>query len=256
MAYSRRPAKDPRTVARDIPGISEILFPQLTTGVVAHLNKKIRPCTGVKAVPDEMVRSSALKPAMLFEVGFARGEQILHGGERVDWDECLRVATMRQRRHFDARLPVSLTDVDMEVADRVGYNLACMLNQLLAEFPQSMLIQSPDIAGYQWLSASKGDFAIGTQLIEVKCTNGNFRSADYRQVLMYWLLSFGSSIEHDTIEWKSCVLLNPRLNGVLVLSFEEVIDLVTGGTAKVELLELFSFIVGEYGLREMSDLGL
>lgn len=30
---------DPRTVARDIPGVFDEVFPQLTPGVVAYLNK-------------------------------------------------------------------------------------------------------------------------------------------------------------------------------------------------------------------------
>lgn len=41
---------------------------------------------------------------------------------------------------------------------------------------------------------------MGDKLIEVKCSGRNFGSADYRQILMYWLLSYMASIEKDTPE--------------------------------------------------------
>lgn len=79
--------------------------------------------------------------------------------------------------------------------------------------------------------------------------------ADYRQILMYWLLSYASSIERDSSEWTSCILLNPRLNYMLDVSFDEIIKLVAGGRSKIQLLELFSSIVGDYGLRAAWDVG-
>ena len=256
MEHRHVAIRDPRTVARDIPGISDILFPQLTAGLVAQLNKNIRPCAGVQRVPIESVCASTLQRAMLFEVAFARGQQILNGKENPDWDDCLKVASIRQRQHFDAAVPESLVGADMEVAEHVARNLADMLSEIRIARPGMELIHSPSITGYQWISSSQGDFAVGTQLIEVKCTNRPFGVRDYRQVLMYWLLSYAAAIERDCTEWTSCILLNPRLNHVVEITFCEIIGFITAGKSKVEILELFSSVVGDYGLRAIADINL
>ena len=253
MRRSRRPARDPRTVARDIPGFSEVLFPQLTPGVVVHLNKRIRSFTSVKAVPDEMIDASNLDKAMLFEMAFARGQQILTGGTSLDWQGCLDVAIVKQSKHFDVRIPESLSDVDIEVADLVGRNLAHMIAELRTRNLHLDLQDGPRVAGYQWISSSEGDFSIGRKLIEVKCTNRRFGAADYRQVLMYWLLSYAASIERGSSEWSHCILLNPRLNHVVEIPFDEIIGFAAAGRSKIELLELFAVVVGDYGLRASSD---
>ena len=256
MSYRRSPIRDPRTVARDIPGISDLLFPQLTPGLVAHLNKRARSCAGVEAVPYELVKASSLRRAMLFEVAFVRGQHILNGRAESDWDECLKIATIRQQRHFDASLPESLQEVDIAVADWVGHNMAKMLKEVLISGPGQELIHSPPIVGYMWIASSEGDFSLGKHLIEIKCTNNNFGSADFRQVLMYWLLSYAASIERDSNEWEKCILLNPRLNHMVEVSFDEIIELSAAGRSKVEIIEIFSFVVGEYGLKRLSDFDL
>jgi hypothetical protein len=90
-----------------------------------------------------------------------------------------------------------------------------------------------------------GDFSVGTNLIEVKCTNKRFLSADYRQMLMYWLLSYCSAIERNTVEWSHGILINPRLNLLFRFSFDDVIEIVAAGKSKPELAELFSAILGD-----------
>lgn len=254
--YSRRPIRDPRTVARDIPGIFDVLFPQLTVGMVAHLNENIRPCVEVNAVPFELTEASTLRKAMLFEVAFARAQQILAGSVGANWSECLQVATNRQKRHFDAVVPSSLSNVDKRIAEWVGHNLAHMLQLIQSNNPMFKLVHSPSIVGYQWIDSGEGDFSVGTHLIEVKCTNKKFGSADYRQILMYWVLSYASAIERGSNEWTRCILLNPRLNYVLDISFDEIIRLSASRRSKVELIELFSFVVGEYGLKAQGDFDL
>lgn len=122
MALSRFPMKDPRTIARDIPGIFDVIFPQLTAGVVAYFNKRATSFKEVEAIPDELVNASTLKHAMLFEISVARGEQLLNGKTNADWEDCFKVATQRQMRHFDAKLPDALLDVDIVIADWVGKN--------------------------------------------------------------------------------------------------------------------------------------
>ena len=232
MAYNRLPMRDPRTVARDIPGISDVIFPQLTPGMVAYFNKKIACSNEVEAIPIELVKASALSRAMLFETAYARGEQLLNGIINADWEDCLKIATQRQQYHYDATLPNALTDSDIVVAEWVGNNLAHMLNQICDDEPEQELKMSPEINGYQWIASGKGDFALGSKLIEVKCSNKNFGSADYRQVLMYWLLSYASVIERNSSEWKSCILLNPRRNHVVEISFNDIIKVAAAGRSK------------------------
>lgn len=257
MGYSRLPLKDPRTVAREIPGIFDGIFPQLTPGTVAFFNKGARASKKVQAIPAELVNASTLSRAMLFEIAFARGEQQIKSVADADWDECLRVATQRQRQHFDAELPTSLFEPDMAVAEQVGKNLALMLTELVAVEPEQELIFSPRVPGYQWIVSGNGDFAVGSRkLVEVKCTNRNFGSADYRQILMYWLLSYAASIEHDAPEWISGVLLNPRLNLVLEVPFDHLVEVTAAGRSKVEVLELFSSIVGDYALKVLPEFRL
>lgn len=55
MPASRLPARDPRTVARDIPGVLDILFPRLTGGLVNALNSKMFAFTDVQAIPAEAI---------------------------------------------------------------------------------------------------------------------------------------------------------------------------------------------------------
>lgn len=256
MAFSRFPMKDPRTVARDIPGIFDLIFPQLTAGVVAYFNKRATSFNEIEAISDELVKASSLKRAMLFEISFARGEQILNGKTNADWEDCLKAATQRQRRHFDAELPDAFLDSDIVVADWVGKNLADMLTQIQARTPAEKLINAPEIFGYQWIASGEGDFSVGPKLIEVKCTNRNFSSADYRQILMYWLLNYASAIEHNSPEWTSCILLNPRLNHVVEISFSDIIEATAAGRTKIEILEFFSSIVGDYALKALSEFKL
>lgn len=59
MAYNRLPRKDPRTIAREIPGIFEVIFPQLTTGVVSYFNKKATHCSDLQSVEDSIADSTA-----------------------------------------------------------------------------------------------------------------------------------------------------------------------------------------------------
>lgn len=253
MNHKRHPARDPRTVARDIPGISEILFPQLTQGMVVHLNRAIQRFSYIRPVPKEMVEASNLSKAMLFEVAVARGHQILDGRPNPDWEECLKVAVGKQSRHFDFTPPSALLEPDIEVAEWVGRNLAHMIGQMQKGGADAELRHAPQVTGYQWISSSEADFSIGSRLVEVKCTNRRFGAADYRQVLMYWLLSYGASIERGYEEWSHCILLNPRLNHFIEMSFDDLIELTTGGRSKIELLELFSVAVGDYGVKGSLD---
>ena len=243
MSADRLPTNDPRTLARDIPGILEILFPQLVAGVVAHFNRKGLAAPECEPVSPQIIQASQLQRAMLFEIAVAVAEQLVACETTVDWNLCLKVAVARQRRHFDAQVPESLSPSDKIAASAVARNLALMLRQQVAG--DAPLVRSPAIPGYRWVASGVGDFSVGTRLIEVKCTNKHFSSADYRQTIMYWLLSYAQSIENGSPEWSELVLMNPRLNLIVGLPFKEIIAIASGGKSKVNLLELFSAIVGE-----------
>lgn len=256
MAYSERPFKDPRTVAREIPGVLDALFPQLTPGTVLYLNKKNKSSANIVAVSDDLIKLSHLKKSMLFEISYARGEQILNGTVSPDWDECLKAATERQRRYFDASIPKELDEADRVVAEKVGANMAQLIREICAVRPGESLVNSPVIPGYQWISSGEGDFSIGKDIVEVKCTSRNFGSADYRQILMYWLLSYAGTIESGDVEWRCGVLLNPRLNRMVQVSFDEIVSIVAAGRSKIEILELFSSVVGDNALKLVSEFKL
>ena len=71
MALSRLPFRDPRTVARDIPGVLDILFPRLTGGLVASINREAFTFDGLVPVSGELIEESQLQKAMLFEIAVA-----------------------------------------------------------------------------------------------------------------------------------------------------------------------------------------
>ncbi len=61
---------------------------------------------------------------------------------------------------------------------------------------------------------------------------------------MYWLLSFAASVERNCAEWSEGVLLNPRSAKYVVLKFDDFLRVISGGRTKVEILQLFSSMVG------------
>lgn len=244
MAQKRLPGRDPATMAR-VPGLLDAVFPYLVPGVVVGLNHRAIEVPGCEAVPQELVARSRLQRAMLFELAVAVAEQIAEGDDTVDWDMCLDVAVKRQKEHFDAIIPEGLSDIDKDISFRVAKNLITMLEYIRAELRSATVQRAPSIPGYQWIAPGVGDFAVGTTLIEVKCTNRRFVSADYRQILTYWLLSYSAAIESGKQEWSDGVLMNPRLNLMVRFAFKDIIRLVAGGRSKVDLLEILSVVIGE-----------
>jgi hypothetical protein len=81
-------------------------------------------------------------------------------------------------------------------------------------------------------------------LIEVKHTERNFGSRDFRQVLMYWLLKYSRSVENIDDVWSEILLLNPRRNAALLVSY----DYLRSASARlnrVELVELLRSAVSQ-----------
>lgn len=245
MALRRLPFRDPRTVARDIPGVLDVLFPRLTGGLVSSLNRNMFSFKGIRAVPDELVAESQLQKAMLFELSMARAESILDGVGEQSWDDCLKVATARQGRHYDAKVPGRLERCDLDVASHAAHNLVAMLESVQSQHPDVQLQRSPVIPGLGWIASGVGDFSLGTILIEVKHTGRNFGSADFRQVLMYWLLKYAASVENSEEVWSDCMLLNPRRNSALLFSFDYLLLSASASASRVELFELMRSVVDQ-----------
>jgi hypothetical protein len=238
MQLSRLPRKDPRTVARDIPGVLDVLFPRLTAGLVAHLNKKMFFFDEIVAVPEALIEQTQLQKAMVFELSVARAEGILRGDEVADWSEYLRSASQRQRRYYDARIPEALSEVDIEIAEHAAQNLTLMLTSVQAQRSSVVLEQSPIIPGIGWVASGNGDFALGSMLIEVKHTERNFGSGDFRQILMYWLLKYARSVESTDGIWTEILLLNPRRNAALLVEYDYLLRSASARLNRVELVEL------------------
>jgi hypothetical protein len=238
MQPSRDSRKDPRTVARDIPGVLDVLFPRLTAGLVAYLNKEMFSFGEIVAVPEALIEQTRLQKAMVFELSVARAEGILRGDEVADWSEYLRSASQRQRRHYDARIPEVLSEDDIAIAEHAGQNLTSMLTGVQAQHPGVALEQSPMIPGIGWVASGNGDFALGSMLIEVKHTERNFGSPDFRQVLMYWLLKYARCVENNDDVWSKILLLNPRRNKALLVNYDRLLRSASGRLNRVELVEL------------------
>lgn len=231
---------DPRSVARDIPGVFYEVFPQLTPGIVAHFNS----CADkfqVQTLPPELLAESKLQRAMLFELGYTVGERLITGAE-IDWAECFDVTLKRQRGFFDAKLPDQLDVGDQMLAEIVGRNLSTEL-QAMGHTGRTSIVLRPRIPGFEWISSGCGDFALGHTLIEVKCTAKRFSSADYRQVAIYWLLSYAAAIEGRGEEWRQFVLLNPRSGEKVSMRFDSFLSVISSGRTKVDILQLFQSLV-------------
>ncbi len=233
---------DPRTVAREIPGVFDEIFPQLTPGIVAHFNNSALTVQ-VQPLRQECVLRSTLQRAMLFELGYTVGERLLEGKTGIDWPSCFAETLRRQRAYFDAKLPDQLTAWDQSLAETVGRNLASSMIDMSHASGHPIVIR-PRIPGLEWIANGHGDFALGSTLIEVKCTAKRFSSADYRQVAIYWLLSYAASVEGRGAEWENFVLLNPRSGMKVSMKFDTFLSVISSGRTKVDILKLFQSLVG------------
>jgi hypothetical protein len=244
MVFKRLPFRDPRTVARDIPGVLDVLFPRLSGSLVASLNRQTFTFDGITPVPDELVERSQLQKAMLFELAMVRAERILARQVDSEWEDCIQIAAKRQSRHYDARAPGEVSNNDIEVAEHAAQNLVEMLRRVREQHSDAHFEASPVVPGLGWIASGTGDFSLGSILIEVKHTDRNFVAGDFRQVLMYWILKYAGAIEHDVDVWSDCLLLNPRRNSALLFNFDTLLHSASASSNRVELCELLRSIAG------------
>lgn len=233
---------DPRTVAREIPGVLDEVFPQLTPSVVARFNGTASALT-VTPLQEDLLHASTVQRSILFELGCVIAERILEGATAVDWDGCIDETVQRQQKYFDVELPVYLNEGDRTLAEAVGRNLVGALRHIASSKTQRIVI-GPHIPGFEWIASGKGDFSVEQTLIEVKCTSKRFSSADYRQVAIYWLLSFAAAVEGRGAEWTELILLNPRSGVKVSMKTDAMLAVISGGRTKVDILQLFQALVG------------
>jgi hypothetical protein len=232
---------DPRSVAREIPGILDEVFPQLTPGIVAHFNSRASKFD-VEELPAALLSQSRLQRAMLFELGYTVAERIMTG-TAYDWAECIEATLQRQRAFFDAVLPDKIEPADRTLAEIVAQNLSTRLRTKSHQQNQPVVLR-PAIPGLEWIASGQGDFAIGRFLIEVKCTAKRFSASDYRQIAIYWLLSFAAAVEGKGEEWQDFVLLNPRSGEEVSMRFDPFLASISSGRTKVDILQVFQTLVG------------
>jgi len=181
---------------------------------------------------------------MLFELSVVRAERIIEENEDISWAACLPVALARQQRHFDAKMPHEVCANDIMLADHAARNLVTAIKEVADQEGVEVIQVAPRLRGFGWIGSGKVDFVVGNLLVEVKHTDRNFIAGDFRQVLMYWLLKFASSIEGGEAAWDTCILLNPRRNRALRLDFDALLKSASGGLSRVEIYELLRSVVG------------
>jgi len=200
---------------------------------------------GIKPISDDLVEKGYAQKAMIFEIAVARAEFMLMGDCKPSWAACLELAAGRQRRHYDAKIPNSLEQVDIEIAEHAATNLVAMLRRVQSQGGNAELTLSPVIPGLGWIASGHGDFAIGSTLVEVKHTDRNFIAGDFRQVLIYWLLAYAEAIEKDTPIWTDLLLLNPRRNSGLFVKFDYLLRSASANSNRIELFELLRSITNQ-----------
>lgn len=242
MARRRLPFRDPRTVARDIPGVLDVLFPRLSGGLVTALNREAFQFSGLAPIDNELIEKSKLQRAMLFELSVARAELSLQRDVEPDWNECISIASDRQSRHYDVRRLDEIEEVDHRAAEWAAQNLVSMLERV-SQKQGSPILSRPVIPGMGWIASGTGDFEIGNILVEVKNTDRNFIAGDFRQVLMYWLLKYASAIEGEEMVWTDCLLINPRRNCGLSINFDTLLQSASSNSNRIELCEMLRSIV-------------
>ncbi len=245
MLFNRLSARDPRTVARDIPGVLDGLFPRLTGGLVNTLNAKMFSFSEITPIPNEIIAKSRLQKSMIFELSMARAESQLQGGVLSSWSVCLAAASKRQQYYFDSKIPNDLEPDDIIVADHAARNLVTMLTIVRERLPEVNLESAPLIQGMGWVASGRGDFSLGSILIEVKHTDRNFGANDFRQVLMYWLLRYASIVENDGDVWSDVLLLNPRRNAALFVNYDYLLRSASASSDRVELVEMLRSAVAQ-----------
>lgn len=235
---------DPRTVARELPGLFEVVFPGLTPGLVAHLNSSSSALRDAP-VREDLIRSSILSPALLFEVACVRADRLVERSEPADdKGSCLADAWRQQSRFYDAKRVDTISAQDWSTACLVGDSLYQSLLVAQGNIGRSIVVR-PSVPGCQWIGNSWGDYAVGDCLIEVKCVSGNFSGADYRQVLVYWMLSLVAEIEGRGTAWRGAVLINPRRGLMVDLDLPDLLAIVGRGATHVEMMQRFLSVVGE-----------
>ncbi|MFE9328376.1 hypothetical protein ACIHDR_46890 [Nocardia sp. NPDC052278] len=137
----------------------------------------------------------------------------------------------RQAREFVTRLPRSemahaaLTEAEWDEAHKLSVEIIKYTHwKKGVEF-------SPSIPGCGIVDSAVADVLSGSELIEIKAVARPFRSKDFRQVLTYSAMLYGSGVTLGAV-----TLLNPRKSRVVTLNLN---DLAVSGSGKsnVEVMQ-------------------
>lgn len=233
--------RDPRNLAREVPGILGLIFPRLNNIIVKNLNKKTIKINNLECL-ESLTKISDMSHAMLFEISMCYAVDILDSGNNANFNKSVERAISKQRKYYDAQIPNNITDNDIKIIKLSASNLLKMIKYIKKENENCDLKSNPIIPGFGWINNAKGDFYNENILVEVKHTNSNFRAKDYRQVLMYYLLKYSNAIKKNENIWKECILINPRKNLYLSINFSELIYLLSGSD-ELEAYNLFRVII-------------
>ncbi|RJP74752.1 MAG: hypothetical protein C4522_22535 [Desulfobacteraceae bacterium] len=121
-----------------------------------------------------------------------------------------------------------------------GLELAIRYESFVRHFGknQKCVFQIP-IQGAGFLRACSADMAIGDCLIEIKTVKRSLAGKDIRQLIIYLALSAAS---HETV-WQQAGFFNPRRASYHVFRTTELLELLSGGRAAVDVFaELIDFI--------------
>lgn len=253
MSQKLEIASDPRTIARNVSGIFDATFPQLAPAIVAHFNRAYsREIQTGLPINSETLERSTLQRAMLFELAIAVAENQLSNFGLTNWGQCLARAGARQRRFFDAEVPVTLNPADREVAEKIAMNLLAGLKEISDNEGQPVMT-SPKVPGFHWIATGEGDFATEHTIIEVKCSSKRFSTADYRQIVIYWLLNHIHSVQFGGAFWRNGVLINPRLNLLVEFPFKDLVELIVLEKSVSSVVDTFCSIISESVQVDHSD---
>lgn len=166
-----------------------------------------------KASPDRIY--------LVNEVGFELASSHFQG----------QVASLSQavadvEREFEALEGVQ--GADFRLTPDEEYEAASIGNRLVEAIPeylpkQDIFQHRPRLRGLGALTDCYADMAFGTTLVEVKSGERNLRSIDFRQIIIYYVLS--SMREEGSYNY--CYIVNPRQGYRIFFNFDSLIAAVS-----------------------------
>ncbi len=191
----------------------------------------------VKAVADPKRRS------FVNDVAFAVFEDAVAAKRDIDYkypsDKHVQLISRNVRRQLAAAGYRSGTTYGLRERERgEARAIARQTHEFFREVEKHELLLSPALPGCGFIVQSYGDVIAGATIYEVKAGERSFRSADFRQLLVYSALNYAAGkykISHLGI-------LNPRLGTYFRTTIEDVARSVSGLTSAELFEEIVQFV--------------